>query len=75
MIDILKSYGSFIENIINPVLDKASDLIWYIEQKGIPVETVIKEAWKQYFKSLIIRGFIQIGITIIICFTVWKIYR
>ncbi len=75
---MLKTYLAFVQNTIEPMLDRAEVLIRLAESKGLPFDKDTLSEWLEkaflgHILAEILRGVIQIIIASIVCYTVWKI--
>lgn len=77
---MLKTYLAFVQNTIEPMLERAEGLIKLAESKGIPIDKDSLSEWLEkvflaHVCSEILRGVIQIIIASIVCYTAWMIAR
>lgn len=77
---MIKTYAAFIENVIHPILDKFSDIIWYAESKGIPITKesltdLANRAGKLFIIHTILYILMYITITCVICFTAIQVLK
>jgi len=77
---MIKVAAHFLMNHVEPLIDKLSDALWFIDQKGIPInEKSIRKAFNKLIESQLeiefIRGIFNLAIVIIICLTVYMIIR
>lgn len=75
---MLKTYLAFVQNTIEPMLERAEGLIRLAESKGLPLDKNTLSEWLEkaflgHVLAEILRGVIQIIIASIVCYTVWKI--
>ena len=75
---MLKTYLAFVQNTIEPLLERAESLIKLAESKGIPIDKDSLSEWLEkaflgHVLSEILRGVIQIIIALIVCYTAWMI--
>ena len=77
---MLKTYLAFVQNTIEPMLERAEGLIRLAESKGLPLDKDTLSEWLEkaflgHVLSEILRGIIQIIIASIVCYTAWMIAR
>jgi len=75
---MIKSYGHFIKNTIEPMLDKAPDLLFLADSKGIPIDKnsasdFLERLFLSHMCTLAVKCLTQIIIAGIVCFTIYKV--
>ena len=75
---MIKTYGAFVRNVVDPVLDKVTDILKLMENRGVVIsrhtlEYFTTEAIKVHIITLIIEWIFRLAICSIICYTVYRI--
>ena len=75
---MIKQVAYFIQNHIDPALDKLSDILWLLQEKGInftknDLKNMLYDGFMMQWAIILWQSFINILITIIVCFTAYKI--
>lgn len=76
---MIKAFGGLLQNTIEPMIKEVSDILWFMESKGIPIEremleSLAKKAVLIQLSFELIRGLTQIIIAVIICYTALRIF-
>ena len=75
---MLKTYLAFVQNTIEPMLERAEGLIRLAESKGLSLDKDTLSEWLEkaflgHVLSEILSGIIQIIIASIVCYTAYRI--
>ena len=74
---MIKEAGAFVQNVVQPMMDQAEDLLWFLETHGLHADDFRKILRKAFIAQLVItfmRCLTQIVIACIICYTVWRVW-
>ncbi len=74
---MIKEAAGLLQNTVKPIMDQASDIVWFLESNGIverkDVKSLLTKAMVAQIAAMIIRGIFQVIVTGIVCYTAWRL--